>query len=98
MERKGKLFPENFRLSQKNIDDFVVSVMDVVKLSIFTKSVPMFKAVEFTVKDLAHIRPELVIPPLMEYIIPGLETVTETHQTSHAITILTCIGNILATK
>lgn len=88
----------DFKLTPQNIDDFILSMMDIVKLAQFTKSDDLFEGVELLVNRMSYIRPQLVIPPLMEYIIPGLETVTETHQTTHAIGLLRAIGRTLASK
>lgn len=98
METTTNFVPEDYKLPQKNIDDTISTIIDVAKLALFTKSNILFKAVVFCVNRFALIRPELVIPPLMEYIISGLETVTETHQTEHAIEILIGIGRVLASK
>lgn len=97
-ERTTNVVPESFKLTQKNIDDFVLSLMDVIKLAQFSKSESLFDSVSYAVNRLALIRPEIVVPTLMEYIIPGLETVTETHQTTHALELLTAMGRVLSSK
>uniref|UniRef100_A0A8C5PB42 Proteasome activator subunit 4 n=1 Tax=Leptobrachium leishanense TaxID=445787 RepID=A0A8C5PB42_9ANUR len=78
--------PESHRLSDQDVTNFVESVIQPVLLAMFSKTGSGDAAQ--ALQNLALMRPELVIPPVLERTYPALETLTEPHQ---LIATLTCV-------
>ncbi|KAE8600768.1 hypothetical protein XENTR_v10013403 [Xenopus tropicalis] len=70
--------PETHRLTDQDVTDFVESIMQPVLLAMFSKTGSLEAAQ--ALQNLALMRPELVIPPVLEKTYPALETLTEPHQ------------------
>ncbi|CAJ0962986.1 unnamed protein product [Ranitomeya imitator] len=70
--------PDSHKLSDQDVTDFVQSVMQPVLLAMFSKTGSLEAAQ--ALQNLALMRPELVIPPVLERTYPALETLTEPHQ------------------
>ncbi|KAL7869287.1 hypothetical protein AOLI_G00132750 [Acnodon oligacanthus] len=70
--------PASHRLTDQDITDFVESMKQPVLLAVFSKTGSMDAAQ--ALQNLALMRPELVIPPVLEKTYPAMETLTEPHQ------------------
>ncbi|XP_044145613.1 proteasome activator complex subunit 4 isoform X2 [Bufo gargarizans] len=70
--------PDSHKLSDQDVTDFVQSVMQPVLLAMFSKTGSLEAAQ--ALQNLALMRPELVIPPVLERTYPAMETLTEPHQ------------------
>ncbi|KAM5165243.1 proteasome activator complex subunit 4 [Mantella aurantiaca] len=70
--------PESHKLSDQDVTDFVESIIQPVLLAMFSKTGSLEAAQ--ALQNLALMRPELVIPPVLERTYPALETLTEPHQ------------------
>ncbi|XP_053495926.1 proteasome activator complex subunit 4B isoform X1 [Ictalurus furcatus] len=70
--------PSSHRLTDDNITEFVESMKQPVLMAIFSKTGSMDAAQ--ALQNLALMRPELVIPPVLEKTYPAMETLTEPHQ------------------
>ncbi|XP_077341678.1 proteasome activator complex subunit 4 [Lithobates pipiens] len=70
--------PECHKLSDQDVTDFVESIIQPVLLAMFSKTGSLEAAQ--ALQNLALMRPELVIPPVLERTYPALETLTEPHQ------------------
>ncbi|XP_072526695.1 proteasome activator complex subunit 4A [Salminus brasiliensis] len=78
--------PESHRLSEENITDFVCSIKHPVLLAMFSKTGSLDAAQ--AMQNLALLRPELVIPPVLEKTYLAMESLTEPHQ---LIATLSCM-------
>ncbi|XP_077865747.1 proteasome activator complex subunit 4-like [Saccoglossus kowalevskii] len=78
--------PDSHKLSDKAITTFVNSIIPAVFPAIFSKIGHMEAAT--ALQHIALLRPELVIPPLLEKTYTALQTLTEPHQ---LIATLSCI-------
>ncbi|XP_053568667.1 proteasome activator complex subunit 4 [Bombina bombina] len=70
--------PDSHKLSDQDVTDFVESIIQPVLLAMFSKTGSLEAAQ--ALQNLALMRPELVIPPVLEKTYPALETLTEPHQ------------------
>ncbi|XP_031439180.1 proteasome activator complex subunit 4B isoform X1 [Clupea harengus] len=70
--------PPTHRLTEEDIGAFVESMKQPVLLAMFSKTGSMDAAQ--ALQNLALMRPELVIPPVLEKTYPAMETLTEPHQ------------------
>ncbi|KAK1171117.1 proteasome activator complex subunit 4-like [Acipenser oxyrinchus oxyrinchus] len=70
--------PDSHKLTDQDITDFVESMKQPVLLAMFSKTGSLDAAQ--ALQNLALMRPELVIPPLLEKTYPAMETLTEPHQ------------------
>ncbi|KAM4771368.1 proteasome activator complex subunit 4 [Rhinophrynus dorsalis] len=70
--------PNSHKLSDQDVTDFVESIIQPVLLAMFSKTGSLEAAQ--ALQNLALMRPELVIPPVLEKTYPALETLTEPHQ------------------
>jgi proteasome activator subunit 4 len=84
--------PKEFRLTEKLRKEFVLILRPVTYLSMFGKDQYTVGASQSTLKHLAWLEPSLIFPGLLERIYPSLETLTETHRTSSALSILADIS------
>ncbi|XP_053094465.1 proteasome activator complex subunit 4B isoform X1 [Pangasianodon hypophthalmus] len=70
--------PSSHSLTDDNITEFVESLKQPVLMAMFSKTGSMDAAQ--ALQNLALMRPELVIPPVLEKTYPAMETLTEPHQ------------------
>ncbi|NXE38917.1 PSME4 protein, partial [Ptilorrhoa leucosticta] len=70
--------PESHKLTDQDVTDFVQCIIQPVLLAMFSKTGSLEAAQ--ALQNLALMRPELVIPPVLEKTYPALETLTEPHQ------------------
>ncbi|KAG8177101.1 hypothetical protein JTE90_015245 [Oedothorax gibbosus] len=70
--------PEHAKLTDQEVTEFVKSVVPVALLSMFSKRGSQDSAV--ALQNLGTLRPELVIPPLLDRLYSSLETLTEPHR------------------
>ncbi|XP_065305913.2 proteasome activator complex subunit 4A-like [Dermacentor albipictus] len=85
--------PESHRLTDAEVTSFVESVQPVVLLSMFSKGGSSGAAV--ALQDLALLRPELVIPPVIERLYSSLETLTEPHRLTAAMHCVLAVARSL---
>ncbi|XP_076868497.1 proteasome activator complex subunit 4A isoform X2 [Brachyhypopomus gauderio] len=85
--------PESHRLSEQDITDFVESVKQPVLLAMFSKTGSLDAAQ--ALQNLALLRPELVIPPVLERTYPALETLTEPHQLTATLSCMIAVARSL---
>ncbi|KAI9483082.1 MAG: hypothetical protein EXX96DRAFT_599664 [Benjaminiella poitrasii] len=84
--------PQHRRLTLMLRKQFVLILRPVTYLSMFGKDQYIVGASQSTLKYLSWLEPSLIFPGLLERIYPSLETLTETHRTSSALSILTDIA------
>ncbi|XP_039595074.1 proteasome activator complex subunit 4A isoform X2 [Polypterus senegalus] len=70
--------PDSHKLTEQDITDFVECMKQPVLLAMFSKTGSLEAA--HALQNLALMRPELVIPPVLEKTYPALETLIEPHQ------------------
>ncbi|TSK14769.1 Proteasome activator complex subunit 4B [Bagarius yarrelli] len=70
--------PSSHCLTDDNVTEFVESMKQPVLMAMFSKTGSMDAAQ--ALQNLALMRPELVIPPVLEKTYPAMETLTEPHQ------------------
>lgn len=70
--------PEEKKLTDAEITEFVESLKSVALLAMFSKTGSMDSAV--ALQNLSILRPEIVIPPVLERLYSSLETLTEPHR------------------
>lgn len=70
--------PDNEKLSEDDITKFVESMRPVIFVSMFSKYGSHDSAV--ALRHLANLRPELVVPDLLERMYPAMENLTEPHR------------------
>lgn len=85
--------PETHRMSDADVTTFVESVRPVVLLSMFGKGGSSGAAV--ALQNLALLRPELVIPPVIERLYSALETLTEPHRLTAAMHCVVAVARSL---
>ncbi|KAK8767206.1 hypothetical protein V5799_006012 [Amblyomma americanum] len=85
--------PESHRLTDAEVTTFVESVQPVVLLSMFSKGGSSGAAV--ALQDLSLLRPELVIPPVIERLYSSLETLTEPHRLTAAMHCVVAVARSL---
>lgn len=85
--------PDSHKLTEEDINEFVDSMMQPVLLAMFSKtgSLDAAKALQ----NLALMRPELVIPPVLEKTYPALETLTEPHQLTATLSCMIGVARSL---
>ncbi|CAG2120189.1 unnamed protein product, partial [Medioppia subpectinata] len=72
--------PDSHKLTEEDINEFVGSIVNVVMISMFSR----FGSAEAAtaLQSLSLLRPEKVIPPVLEKMYSSLETLTEPHRLS----------------
>ncbi|GFW26343.1 proteasome activator complex subunit 4 [Trichonephila clavipes] len=75
--------PEEYKLTNQEVTDFVNSVVPAALLSMFSKRGCIDSAT--ALQNLGALRPELVIPPILERLYSSLETLTEPHRLTAAM-------------
>ncbi|XP_068183158.1 proteasome activator complex subunit 4A [Antennarius striatus] len=85
--------PDSHKLTEDDITDFVKSMMEPVLLGMFSKTGSLDAAQ--ALQNLALMRPELVIPPVLEKTYPALETLTEPHQLTATLSCMIGVARSL---
>uniref|UniRef100_A0A673LWV1 Proteasome activator complex subunit 4A-like n=1 Tax=Sinocyclocheilus rhinocerous TaxID=307959 RepID=A0A673LWV1_9TELE len=85
--------PESHLLSEQDITDFVESMKQPVLLAMFSKTGSLDAAQ--ALQNLALLRPDLVIPPLLEKTYPAMETLTEPHQLTATLSCMIGVARSL---
>ncbi|XP_068596993.1 proteasome activator complex subunit 4A [Brachionichthys hirsutus] len=85
--------PDSHKLTEEDITDFVKSMMEPVLLAMFSKTGSLDAA--HALQNLALMRPELVIPPVLEKTYPALETLTEPHQLTATLSCMIGVARSL---
>ncbi|XP_068089225.1 proteasome activator complex subunit 4 isoform X1 [Hyperolius riggenbachi] len=87
--------PDSHKLSDQDVTDFVQSIIQPVLLAMFSKTGSLEAAQ--ALQNLALMRPELVIPPVLERTYPALETLTEPHQLTATLSCVIGVARSLVT-
>ncbi|XP_054654643.1 proteasome activator complex subunit 4A [Dunckerocampus dactyliophorus] len=85
--------PDTHKLTEEDITNFVASMMQPVLLAMFSKTGSLDAAQ--ALQNLALMRPELVIPPVLERTYPALETLTEPHQLTATLSCMIGVARSL---
>uniref|UniRef100_A0A672JBT1 Proteasome activator subunit 4a n=1 Tax=Salarias fasciatus TaxID=181472 RepID=A0A672JBT1_SALFA len=85
--------PDTHKLTEEDITAFVESMMQPVLLAMFSKTGSLDAAQ--ALQNLALMRPELVIPPVLEKTYPALETLTEPHQLTATLSCMIGVARSL---
>ncbi|KAM3863185.1 LOW QUALITY PROTEIN: proteasome activator complex subunit 4A [Diretmus argenteus] len=85
--------PDSHKLTEEDITDFVKSMMQPVLLAMFSKTGSLDAAQ--ALQNLALMRPELVIPPVLEKTYPAMETLTEPHQLTATLSCMIGVARSL---
>uniref|UniRef100_A0AAY4C4F7 Proteasome activator subunit 4 n=1 Tax=Denticeps clupeoides TaxID=299321 RepID=A0AAY4C4F7_9TELE len=85
--------PESHRFTEQDITDFVESMKQPVLLAMFSKTGSLDAAQ--ALQNLALMRPELVIPPVLEKTYPAMETLTEPHQLTATLSCMIGVARSL---
>lgn len=86
----SKRIPETHKLSEDQTSFFVDSLMPVVLTSMFNQAGISSAALAF--RDLSVLRPEKVIPPLLERVYGSYETLTEPHR---LLASINCMASVV---
>ncbi|VDI21300.1 proteasome activator subunit 4 [Mytilus galloprovincialis] len=70
--------PENEKLTEDDITKFVESMRPVICVSMFSKYGSQDSAI--ALRHLSNLRPEIVVPDLLERMYPAMENLTEPHR------------------
>lgn len=81
--------PDSHKLTDEDVTRFVKSMQPVVFMAMFSKFGSHDASV--ALKHLASMRPEIIVPPLLEKMYPAMETLTEPHR---LIACMTCIVGV----
>uniref|UniRef100_A0A674B5H9 Proteasome activator subunit 4 n=1 Tax=Salmo trutta TaxID=8032 RepID=A0A674B5H9_SALTR len=87
------LVPDSHKLTEADITAFVESMMQPVLLAMFSKTGSLDAAQ--ALQNLALMRPELVIPPVLEKTYPAMETLTEPHQLTATLSCMIGVARSL---
>ncbi|KAG7492479.1 hypothetical protein MATL_G00015050 [Megalops atlanticus] len=85
--------PDSHKLTEQDISDFVESMKQPVLLAMFSKTGSLDAAQ--ALQNLALMRPELVIPPVLEKTYPAMETLTEPHQLTATLSCMIAVARSL---
>uniref|UniRef100_A0A672NC27 Proteasome activator complex subunit 4B n=1 Tax=Sinocyclocheilus grahami TaxID=75366 RepID=A0A672NC27_SINGR len=88
--------PASHRLSDQDVTDFVESMKQPVLMAMFSKTGSMDAAQ--ALQNLALMRPELVIPPVLEKTYPAMETLTEPHQLTATLSCMIGMARSLLSR
>ena len=80
------------RLTRDDHEAFVNALRPLALMSMFSKDSSAINATHLTLKNLAWIDPELILPPLLDRIYPSLESLTESHRTISSIGALCAVS------
>ncbi|KAI1887190.1 hypothetical protein AGOR_G00203600 [Albula goreensis] len=84
---------DSHRMTEQDITEFVESMMQPVLLAMFSKTGSLDAAQ--ALQNLALMRPELVIPPVLERTYPAMETLTEPHQLTATLSCMIGVARSL---
>ncbi|ORY02341.1 hypothetical protein K493DRAFT_312115 [Basidiobolus meristosporus CBS 931.73] len=90
--------PEEFRITEEMKSDFVTTLKHVAFLSMFGKDDMVVNNSITALRCLGYVKPELIVPPLMEKVSYSLESLTETHRTNSSIIALSSLARIILTR
>ncbi|MBN3306472.1 PSME4 protein, partial [Amia calva] len=85
--------PKSHQLTEQDITAFVESMKQPVLLAMFSKTGSLEAAQ--ALQNLALMRPELVIPPVLEKTYPAMETLTEPHQLTATLSCMIGVARSL---
>jgi len=85
--------PENYKITDEEIERIVVMVKDIALISVFSKSGSVRAA--SAIQNLSLLRPDLILPSLIERTFEALETLVEPHQVTATLTCITSVAKIL---
>ncbi|XP_046884684.1 proteasome activator complex subunit 4A isoform X1 [Hypomesus transpacificus] len=85
--------PDSHLLTEQDITTFVESMMQPVLLAMFSRTGSLDAAQ--ALQNLALMRPELVIPPVLEKTYPAMETLTEPHQLTATLSCMIGVARSL---
>ena len=77
-EKWGYIVPQEKKLTNEEVTAFVTSLQPILSHVVYNKA--GFSEIASVLQNLATVRPELVIPPLIERLYVDLETLTEPHK------------------
>lgn len=89
--------PVDHRLTMEENTRFVNFLKPLVLMSMFSKDNTSVVTTHATLKNLAWIAPDLILPPLLDRIYPSLESLTESHRTLSSIGALCSVARPLFT-
>lgn len=78
--------PDNFKLTKREIDQFVESLLPCALTAMFCKTRPDIAS--NCMRYLSHLSPELVVPVVMDKVYPALDTLIEPHRLLQSLTAL----------
>jgi len=84
---------EKDRLSSQQVTQFVESIKDVLYLALFNKTGSYEAAAAF--QYTACMRPEIIIPPLLDRTYPALQTLTEPHRLSACLQCVVAVSRCM---
>ncbi|KAL4612987.1 proteasome activator complex subunit 4B-like [Arapaima gigas] len=85
--------PDSHKLTDQDITDFVECMKQPVLLAMFSKTGSLNAAQ--ALQNLALMRPEMVIPPVLEKTYPAMETLTEPHQLTATLSCMIGVARSL---
>ncbi|XP_054706567.1 LOW QUALITY PROTEIN: proteasome activator complex subunit 4-like [Uloborus diversus] len=88
--------PEEAKLTNEDITEFVKSIVPAALLSMFSKRGCLDSAT--ALQNLGALRPEIVIPPLLERLYSSLETLIEPHRLTASMHCLLPVSRALVRK
>ncbi|XP_043911057.1 proteasome activator complex subunit 4 [Protopterus annectens] len=88
--------PDSCKLTDQDVTDFVESIKQPVLLGMFSRTGSLEAAQ--ALQNLALMRPELVIPPVLERTYPALETLTEPHQLTATLSCVIGVARSLVSR
>uniref|UniRef100_A0A6G1SBV8 Proteasome activator complex subunit 4 n=2 Tax=Aceria tosichella TaxID=561515 RepID=A0A6G1SBV8_9ACAR len=86
----SKRLPESYRLTDASTSRFVDALLPVVLTSMFNQA--GISSAALALRDLAILRPEKVIPPLLERVYGSYETLTEPHR---LLASINCMASVV---
>jgi proteasome activator subunit 4 len=86
----SKRLPESYRLTDESTSRFVDALLPVVLTSMFNQA--GISSAALALRDLAILRPEKVIPPLLERVYGSYETLTEPHR---LLASINCMASVV---
>ncbi|XP_047137768.2 proteasome activator complex subunit 4A isoform X1 [Hydra vulgaris] len=84
---------DEFKITDKDIERFVLMLKDICLLSMYSKSGSGSAAV--TLQNLALLRADIVLPSVIDRTVEALETIVEPHQVTAALQCLTSVSRTL---
>ncbi|KAL3286253.1 hypothetical protein HHI36_000763 [Cryptolaemus montrouzieri] len=89
-----KEVPEDFKLSDADIDRFVVILKPCLELAMFSRRIS--SDVNYTFQHLASLRPHLIIPMTLEKLYASLDSLTEPHRLIAAMSAVISVSRHMA--